>query len=102
MGLISTALGGIFIIGTLVVAAAAYLNDRESRNGKGRSLALYLAGILAAGALCSVVAVPVFFLLCSGKTCAWIATLVVFPGSIALGVGVFIRMWMRRGRAPEW
>jgi hypothetical protein len=97
MGQLLILVGGIFFIGVLAGPIAAYLNDRERRNGKGRSIILYTTGVLLAGVLACVLFVPVFFVVCSGEACAWVATIVALPGFFALGVATFVYFWVRRG-----
>ncbi len=101
MGQLLILVGGIFFIGALVGSIAAYLNDRESNNGKGRSIILYVAGTLLGGALACVLLVPMFFVMCSGEACAWIATIVALPGAFAFGVVTFVYFWLRRGKHPN-
>lgn len=99
MGALFIVIGGIFFIGVLAVSLAAYLNDRDRRNGKGRSIIIYAAGALLAGVLVCALFVPAFFVMCSGEACAWVGAIVALPGFFALGVATFVYFWLRRGKS---
>jgi MFS family permease len=101
MGTLLIAVGGIFFIGVLAASIAAYLNDRDRRNGKGCSLIIYAVGALLAGVLACALVVPAFFVMCSGEACAWVGAIVVLPGLFALGVAIFVYFWLRHGKSPN-
>jgi len=100
MGQLLILVGGILFIGALTGSIAAYINDRERRNGKGRSIILYSTGTLLAGVLACVLIVPVLFIACSSEACAWVITIIALPGVFALGVSTFVYFWVRHGSKP--
>lgn len=104
MGNFLSLIGGGFLIAVVAVPIAAYLNDRDRRNGKGRSLALFAAGVVGAGTLTGSVFLyaiaPGLCAIIAGESCAWTVGIVGAPAFFAFGVGGFVYVWMQRGKAP--
>lgn len=88
----------------VAIPIAVYLNDRDRRNGRVRSLALFATGTLVAGTLTGLVFIyaiaPVLCAIVAGESCAWTAAIVGAPAFFAFGVGGFVYVWVRRGKAP--
>lgn len=101
MGQFLMLIGGGLIISALVGSIAIYMNDRDRRNGKGRSIVLYATGALLAGILASCffiyAAAPAFLFMFAGEESRWIAAIIGTPAFFALGVATFIYFWVRRG-----
>jgi uncharacterized membrane protein len=101
MGQFLMFIGGGLIINALVSSIAMYLNDRERRNGKGRSVVLFATGILFSGvlAICFFIyaAAPALCSMFPGEECGWVAAIIGVPGFFALGAATFVYFWVRRG-----
>lgn len=104
MGNFLLIVGGGFLMAVVAIPIAVYLNDRERRNGKGRSLVLFSAGVVVAGMLSSLVFLyaigPGLCSIIAGESCAWTVGIAGTPAFFAFGIGGFVYAWKQRGRAP--
>lgn len=104
MGTLLILVPAAILIGVLAGSIAIYLNDRERRGGKGRSLPLYVGGVLLAGALPSwlfiVAGAPVFCYVFPGEKCGWAAGGIALPALFGLGIATFIYFWKKHGITP--
>jgi MFS family permease len=105
MGLLLMLVGGGLIMGVLVGSIAIYVNDRERRNGEGRSIILYATGTLITGVVAIFIFIyavaPVFCFLFPGEECGWVSAIIGTPAFFALGAAIFIYFWLRRGKHPN-
>ena len=83
-----------------VFAAAVYINDREMRQGKGRSIALYCAGVLMSGLagvlLAGFFVVPAFCSYYHGEQCSFGAGVISLPLFFSVAVAMFVYLWKMR------
>jgi hypothetical protein len=104
MGLFIILFPALILVAVLAGSIAIYLNDRERRGGKARSLPLYVGGILLAGALPGwlfiVAGAPGFCYMFPGEECGWAAGGIGLPALFGLGIATFLYFWKRRGNAP--
>lgn len=104
MGNFLMLIGGGFVMAVIAIPIAVYLNDRDRRNGKGRSLALFTAGVMVAGILADAAFIyaiaPGLCSIIAGESCAWTAGIVGVPAFFAFGAGGFVYVWRQRGKAP--
>ena len=108
MGLLLLALGGGLIIASLASSIATYVNDRERRNGNGRSVLLFAAGALISGMAGTFIFMyvlapllhalaPLLLFMFSGEERSWVGAIVGAPASFAAGTTAFNYSWARRG-----
>jgi hypothetical protein len=108
MGLLLLAIGGGLFIASLAGSIAIYVNDRERRNGKGRSFVLFAVGALISGisgiflfmyaiAPALHLVAPILLFMFSPEERSWVGAIVGVPASFAFGVAAFDYFWVRRG-----
>lgn len=104
MGLLIILFPAFILVAVLAGSVAVYLNDRDRRGGKGRSIAFYIGGILLAGLVPSILFIAsggsAFCYLFPGEACAWAAGGLGLPAFLGLGIGTFIYFWRRHGNTP--
>jgi uncharacterized membrane protein YeaQ/YmgE (transglycosylase-associated protein family) len=103
MGILLILFPAVILVGVLAGSIAIYLNDRNQRNGKGRSIAIYILGILLAGVTAwffAIAAAPAFCHLFPGEACSSVAGGIGFPALFGFCVATFIYFWGQRGKTP--
>lgn len=97
-------IGGVAIIGAIAGSIAIYINDRERRNGKGRSVFLYAFGTLSvgilAGSLFLFLGSPGVCTVFPSETCNLVTTMLGVPIFFAVGIFLFVYFWLNYGKAP--
>jgi hypothetical protein len=104
MGIFLVIVSSALVIGVIAISIAIYLNDRDRRKGKGRSIALYFTGTLLSGivlgGLFIFVASPMLCIIFHGEACNWVAGIVGIPAFFAVGAGLFMHYWVTHAKAP--